>query len=182
MRVPLAVTLVLAVRLALATAAAAQMEDDEPLPEPIPARFEIGATTGMTVAYPEVGLLASVPTGQGPALEVAIGWMPRVAYDVEHVMAQAQFRIPFRPYMRSRRSLLVGATRISARKRHPYDSGFWGSEATVVFPHAGVSLQWPMGRNADFRFDGVGLFTLDSELPVVPRATTVFVWHPGGGR
>jgi hypothetical protein len=177
-RVPLAVALVLAARLALATAAIAQVEDDEPLPDPIPPRVEIGGGGGLMVAYPEIGLLASVPTGPGAAFEVAIGWIPRVVYDVEHVIAQAQFRMPFRPYLRSRRSLLIGATRVSTRKRHPFDSGFWGSEATVVFPHAGVSLQWPMGHHADFRFDAQGLFTFDGELPLIGRATTAFVWHP----
>jgi len=178
-RVPLAVMLVLAVRLVLATAAAAQVADDEPVPDPIPSRVEIGGGGGVLFGLPEVGLLASVPTGSGPALEVAIGWMPRVAYDVELVLAEAQFRIPFRPYFRSRRSLLIGATRISARRRDRFESGLWGSEDTVVFPHAGVSLQWPVGRNADFRFDAVGLFTFDGELPLIGRATTVFVWHPG---
>ena len=178
MRVPLAVMLVLAVRLVLATAAAAQVADDEPLPDPIPPRVEFGAGGGLVVAYPEVGVLASVPTGSGPAVEMALGWMPRVAYAAEYVVAQAQLRIPFRPYLRSRRSLLIGTTRISTRKRHPFDSGFWGDEATVTFPHAGVSLQWPMGRHADLRFDAVGLFTFDGELPLIGRATTVFVWHP----
>ena len=178
MRVPLAVTLVLAVRLVLATAALAQVADDELPPPPIAPRVEIAGTAGLMVGYPEVGVLASVPTGSGPAVEVAIGWLPRIAYDVEHVVAQAQFRIPFRPYLRSRRSLVIGATRISTRKRYPFDSGFWGDDATVTFPHAGVSLQWPMGRHADFRFDAVGLFTFDGELPLIGRATTVFVWHP----
>ena len=36
-----------------------------------------------------------------------------------------------------------------------------GDDDRVVFPHAGASLQWPMGRHADFRFDAQGLFTLD---------------------
>ena len=83
---------------------------------------------------------------------------------------QAQFRMPFRAHLRSRKSLLIGVTRLTSRKRHPYDSGFWGDDDRVVFPHAGVSLQWPMGRHADFRFDAQGLFTLDGELPLVPRA------------
>jgi hypothetical protein len=177
-RVPVTLMLVLAARLALATAAAAQIADDELPPAPIPPRVEIAGAAGLMIGYPEFGVLASVPTGSGPAIEMAIGWLPRVVYDVEQVVAQAQFRVPFRPYLRSRRSLLVGATRISARKRHELDSAFWGREATVTFPHAGVSLQWPMGRHADFRFDAVGLFTFDGELPLIGRATTAFVWHP----
>ena len=60
-RVRLAVTLVLATRLAGATVTAAQPADDEPLPIPVPARVEIGARRGLTGAYPEVGVLASVP-------------------------------------------------------------------------------------------------------------------------
>ena len=66
MRVPLAVMLVLAVRLVLATASAAQVAEDEPVPDPIPPRVEFGAGGGLVVAYPEVGVLASVPTGSGP--------------------------------------------------------------------------------------------------------------------
>jgi hypothetical protein len=181
-KVPLAVALVLAARLAVATMAAAQVADDEPLPNPIPARVEIGGGGGLMVAYPEVGVLASVPIGPRAAFEVAVSWLPRVIYDVEHALAQAQFRLPFRPHLRSRRSLLIGVTRVSARKRHPFDGGFWGDEATVVFPHGGVSLQWPIGRHADFRFDAQGLFTFDGEMPLVARAATAFVWHPGGGR
>jgi hypothetical protein len=182
MRRLVALALILLGHLAVATTTAAQETDDEPLPPPIPFRFEIGAMAGMTVAYPEIGILASVPTGSGPAIEVAVGWLPRIVYDVEHVVTQAQFRIPFRSNLRSRRSLLVGATRLTTRKRNRFDSGFWGDDDTVVFPHAGVSLQWPIGRHADFRFDGQGLFTLDSELPMVPRAVSMIVWHPGGGR
>ena len=65
MRLPLALALILAGRLAMATAAAAQVANDEPPPPlPIPPRFEVGAVAGMTVAYPEIGVLASVPTGQ----------------------------------------------------------------------------------------------------------------------
>ena len=173
MKVPLAVTLVLAARLAVATVAAAQAADDEPLPDRFRPRRDRRRRSASTVAYPEIGVLASVPTGRRTALEVAVGWLPRVVYDVEHVLAQAQFRMPFRAHLRSRRSLLIGVTRMSSRKRVPYDSGFWGDDATVVFPHAGVSLQWPMGRHADFRFDAVGLFTLDGELPLVARADDV---------
>jgi hypothetical protein len=177
-RVPLALTLVLAARLVLAVAARAQVAEDEPLPDPVPPRFEIGGAAGLLVGYPEVGVVASVPAGSGPALEVAVGWLPPLAYEMEYAVAQAQLRVPFRPPLRSRRSLLVGVTRISTRKRHPFDRGFWGSDATVTFPHAGVSLQWAVGRNADFRFDAVGLFTFDGELPLIARATTAFVWHP----
>jgi hypothetical protein len=177
-----AVALVLILPLAVATMAAAQVAEDEPPPTPIPPRVEIGGVAGLTVAFPEVGVLASMPTGPGSAFEVAVGWLPRVIYDVEHVVAQAQFRLPFRSHLRSRRSLLIGVTRISARKRDRDDSGFWSNDANVIFPHAGVSLQWPIGPHADLRFDAQGLFTLDGELPLVPRAVAMVVWHPGGAR
>ena len=49
-------------------------------------RFEVGGVAGLTVAFPEVGALASVPIGPGASFEVAVGWMPRVIYDVEHVV------------------------------------------------------------------------------------------------
>jgi hypothetical protein len=182
MRVPVAAVLILFGHLTVATTAAAQEADDEPLPPPIPPRLEIGGVAGMMVAYPEIGVLASVPTGPNTAIEVTLSWLPRIIYDVEHVVAQAQFRLPFRPHLRSRRSLVVGVTRLTTRQRNRYDSGFWGDDPKVVFPHAGVSLQWPMGRHADIRFDGQALFTLDSELPMVPRAVSVIVWHPGGRR
>jgi hypothetical protein len=168
--------------LVAATTAAAQTADDSPLPPPVPARFEVSAATGLAVAFPEVGLLASIPVGPQTSFEVSIGWMPRVVYDVEHVLTQAQFRLPFGAARRSRRSLLLGVTRIGTRQRDRDDSGFWGDDLRVVFPHAGASLQWPVGPHVDFRFDAQGLFTLDSELPLVPRAAAMFVWHPGGTR
>ena len=124
MRVPIAVVLVLPVHLALATVTVAQAPDDEVPPVPIAPRVEIGGGGGLMVAYPEVAIMASVPIGSGPAFEVAVGWMPRVIYDVEHALAQAQFRAPFRPHLRSRRSLLVGVTRVSAAKEKPFDGGF----------------------------------------------------------
>jgi hypothetical protein len=146
---------------------------------PIGPRLEVGGGAGLMVAYPEISALVSVPIGPQTSFELAVGWMPRIVYDVEHVLAQAQVRLPFGAQRRSRRSLLLGVTRIDTRQRHPYDSGFWGDDTRVVFPHAGVSLQWPMGHDVDVRLDAQGLFTLDSELPLVARAMTTFVWHPG---
>lgn len=178
MRPAIAAALVVAVRLAVAAAAIAQVVDEEPLPEAVPLRIEIGGGAGQTVAHPEVSALMSVPLGPQTSFELAAGWLPRVLYDVEHVLVQAQFRMPFRAHLRSRKSLLIGVTRLSSRKRNPDDSGFWGADDRVVFPHAGVSLQWPIGRHADFRFDAQGLFTLDRELPLLPRAAGTFVWHP----
>ena len=172
---------VLAWCLALTSAAAAQVVGDEPRPVPVPARLEIGAGGGLMVAYPELSALASVPLGPGVSFEIAAGWMPRVIYEVEHALAQVQFRLPFRSHLRSRRSLLLGVTRVSTRKRGRFDPGFWDSDANKVFPHGGVSLQWPIRPHMDFRFDAQGLFTLDSTLPLAARASALVVWHPGGG-
>jgi hypothetical protein len=177
-----AASVVLAACLAAPLQTAAQDQGGEPVPDRVPPRLELGGGAGQMVAYPEVSALLSVPAGPQTSLELVVGWLPRVIYDVEHAVVQAQVRLPFRSYLRSRRSLTIGVTRISTRKRDRYDSGFFGDDATVVFPHAGVSLQWPIGRHADFRFDGQGLFTLDGELPLVPRALATVVWHPRGAR
>jgi hypothetical protein len=184
MRVHLALALLLVLRLAVATTAAAQAADDEPPPSPTaPSRIEIGAVAGLTAAFPEVGLLASVPTGPDSAFEITVGWMPAVIFDHENAIAQAQLRLPFKPHLRSRKSLILGITRIKAQRD---GAGFLGGSArdnhAFVRPHAGVSLQWPMGRHADLRFDAQGLFTFEGELPLLPRATTTFVWHSSGGR
>lgn len=163
-------------------AATAQDAVDEPPLDVIGPRLEIGGGAGLAVAFPEVSALASVPIGPLASFEVAVGWMPRLIYDIEHTLAQAQFRLPFRANQRSRRSLVVGVTRIGTRKRDFDDGGFWGDDHRVVLPHAGVSLQWPIRRHVDFRFDAHGLFTLDAELPMVPRAVSAIVWHPRSGR
>ena len=134
MRLSLALALMLGVRLAVATMAAAQTADDEPPPPAIPPRFEIGGVAGLTIAFPEVGVLASVPTGPGSAIEVAVGWLPGVVYEVEHMVAQAQFRMPFHPHLRSRRSLVVGVTRLSARRRNSYDSASGATTPPRPFP------------------------------------------------
>jgi hypothetical protein len=185
-------TLLYAMALTLAllpTAATAQIADDEPIPDPVPLRVEIGAVVGFVSAYTEIGALASVPIGPRTAFEVGVGWLPRVrrpdsSSDTAHddLLVQAQFRMPFRAHLRSRKSFLIGVTRVFSRERNPYASGFWGDDDLVVFPYGGVSLQWPIGRNADIRFDAQGWFTFSNELPLVPRAVGVLVWHPGDGR
>lgn len=177
-----AIVLLLASLLTVPPAATAQVDDDAP-GEPIGPRFEMGVGGGLMVAYPEFGALASIPIGAGASFELSVSWMPPIIYEREHGLVQAQVRLPFRPHLRSRRSLLVGVTRLSTRRRHPFDSGFWGNDLTHLFPHAGVSLQWPLGRRRlDLRFDAHGLFTLDSTLPLVARGTAMLVWHPGSAR
>jgi hypothetical protein len=169
----------------LPVVAGAQAADHEPIPDPVPLRLEVGAVVGFTGAHAGIGALASLPIGPRTAFELGVGWLPRVRRPdsspdsaSEHVLVQAQFRMPFRTHLRSRKSLVLGVTGASTRN----ENNFWGDDGTEVFPHAGISLQWPMGRYADFRFDAQGLFTFDGELPVVPRAMGTFVWHPGDGR
>ena len=106
-------TLVHATALALTllpAVAGAQVAGDEPIPNPVPLRVEIGAVAGFTVAYLGIGALASVPIGPRTAFEVGFGWLPRVrrpdaSYDSasEHFLVQAQFRMPFRTHLRSRK-------------------------------------------------------------------------------
>jgi hypothetical protein len=166
-------------RLAIATLAVAQTPE-EAAAAPIPKRVEIGGTAGLSATFPELGLLASVPAGPRASVEFAASYMPEHWEVPEHRLAQIQVRVPFREHLRSRRSWTVGATRIASVVDG--DRGFLGSDTHEVFPHAGVSLQWPLSSHADFRFDGQGLLTFSSELPLVPRASVVLVWHPGASR
>ena len=170
----LAVTLT---RLALAGLAVAQTPIDA-VATPVPKRLELGGTAGLSASFPELGLLASVPAGRRASVEIAASYMPEHWNVPEHRLAQIQLRIPFREDLRSRRSLTVGATRIAAIDDDG-DRGFLGSDASDIFPHAGVSLQWPLSSHTDVRFDGQGLLTFEPELPLVPRASVVLVWHPG---
>lgn len=163
-------------RLAIATLAVAQSPADATAATVIPMRVEVGGTAGLSAGFPELGLLASVPAGPRASVEFAASYMPEHWESPEHRLAQIQIRIPFREDLRSRRSLTVGATRIAAVSG---DRGFLGSDASEIFPHAGVSLQWPLSSHTDFRFDGQGLLTFESELPLAPRASVVLVWHPG---
>lgn len=162
-------------RLAIATLAVAQTPEDA-VAAPVPIRVELGGTAGLSASFPEVGLLASVPAGPRASVEVAASYMPEHWEVPEHRLAQVQLRIPFREDLRSRRSVTVGATRIASVRDG--DRGFLGSDVPEIFPHAGVSLQWPISSHADFRFDGQGLLTFEKELPLVPRASVVLVWHP----
>jgi hypothetical protein len=109
--------------------------------------------------------------------------MPGYVYDdsgdESYMVTQAQLRVPFRQRMRSRRSLVVGVSSIRTLSRDPWhDSFLGGNDDHDVRPHAGASLQWSMGRHADFRFDAQGIFTFSGELPLLPRALCLFVWHP----
>lgn len=180
----LAAALLLSAWIATPPVASAQEDDDAP---PVAPRLEMGAMTGLTGPLAEFGVFASVPTGQGPAIELVVSWMPGYVYDdsgdESYMVTQAQLRVPFGPARRSRRSLVAGVSSIRTLSRDPWhDSFLGGNEDHDVRPHAGVSLQWPMGQHADFRFDAQGIFTFSGELPLLPRALCLFVWHPGGSR
>jgi hypothetical protein len=180
MRPRLAAALLLTAWIGTPLVASAQEADDGA--PPVAPRLELGATSGFTGAVAEFGVFASVPTGQGPALELVVGWMPGLEYDDSYMVAQAQLRVPFGQARRSRRSLVVGVTSIRTLERDSWGSSFLGGDDPEVRPHAGASLQWPIGRHADFRFDAHGMFTFSNELPLLPRALAMFVWHPGGSR
>ena len=180
MKPPIAAALLLTAWLGTPTVASAQEADNPP---PVAPRFEGGAMTGLTGPLAEFGVFASVPTGQGPALELVVSWMPGYVYDdsgdESYMVTQAQIRVPFRERMRSRRSLVIGVSSIRTLSRNPWhDSFLGGNDDHDVRPHAGASLQWPMGQHADFRFDAQGIFTFSGEIPLLPRALCLFVWHP----
>jgi hypothetical protein len=163
-------------RLTLASIVVAQIADAEPPATRVPPRFEIGPTAGLTVAFPEFGVVASAPIDQRGAIEVVVSRMPAMWEGPARSFIQLQVRAAFRDHLRSRKSFLLGLTRIAALRG---DDGFLGTERTAfVRPHAGVSLQWPVAPTLDFRFDAQGIFTFAGDLPLVPRAMTAFVWHP----
>ncbi len=167
---------VVVARLALASIVVAQIVDDATAPEPVRPRVEIGPIGGATITLPEVGVMASVPIDRNGSIEVVVSRMASVWDASAHSLVQLQARAAFREHLRSRKSFVVGLTRIAALTG---DHGFLGTDRTTfVRPHAGVSLQWPVASTLDFRFDAQGIFTFARDLPLVPRAMTAFVWHP----
>ena len=186
MRLAFAVIAALATRLALAPGAAAQLphpqpNDDGPRLSTNPMRVEIGCTVGATLGFPEFGLIASIPIASVAAIEVVGARMPAALMDApRHLLGQVQVRVPFREPLRSRKSLVVGLTSLSAVRRGD-DSFLYPRSGSFAGPHLGVSLQWPMTPMLDFRFDALGIFTFDRDAPLVARAMTAFVWHPRGG-
>jgi hypothetical protein len=173
----------LATSLALVPQSWAQAASD--LPPPLPRRIEIGALGGVSATSPEVGVLASVPLDDRFSLDVSLGHLTRVWRAPPYVISQAQLRLPFRAHLRSRRSLVVGVTHVRPYRERDGDSGIWGTEPPLVYPHVGTSLQWGLGSNADFRLDTQLVIQFNSAIiPVVPRAVGAIVWHlaPGGSR
>jgi hypothetical protein len=175
MKLLLAGAAVLATRLALASIVVAQIADIDRA-APAPPRVELGPTGGLTLIFPEFGGMGSVPLDRRSAVEVLASRWPASWDAPSHSLVQVQLRTAFREALRSRKSLVLGLTRIAALRT---DDGFFGTDSpTFVRPHAGVSLQWPVASTVDFRFDTQGIFTLDGEFPLIPRAVTAFVWHP----
>ena len=166
-------------RLALASLVAAQVVDAGHT-GPVRPRIEVGPTGGTTGAFPELGAVFSVPVDRRLAVEVVVGRMPATWEAPPHTLAQVQLRTPFRGDLRSRKSLVVGVTRIVADDERGFLGG--SDDGTFVRPHAGVSLQWPTGPSFDLRVDFHGIITFAGELPLVPRAVAGFVWHPGSSR
>ena len=103
-------------RLALASLVAAQVVGAGHT-EPVRPRIEVGPTGGTTGAFPELGAVFSVPVDRRLAVEVVVGRMPATWEAPPHTLAQVQLRTPFRGDLRSRKSLVVGVTRIVARRR-----------------------------------------------------------------
>jgi hypothetical protein len=178
MKLVLATIGVLAARLALASLVFAQIAGDDPTPPAIPARIEIGAVSGLTIIFPEAGALVSIPAGGAASVEVVATRMGRVLDAPAHLLAQAQVRVAFRPHLRSRKSLVVGLTRI--RAIGSAERFFETDHEAFVRPHVGTSLQWPVAPALDLRFDAMGIVTFASEFPMIPRATVGVSWHPRG--
>jgi hypothetical protein len=181
----LAAALLVAAWIARPPAASAQNAEDDAAP--VAPRIELGPTFGLTGAGIEFGVFASVPAGQGPAIELSVSWIPPQKFDdsrvVRHRVAQAQLRVPFGPARRSRRSFVIGVTSARRLEEEPFGgASFFGTDDDDVLPHAGVSLQWPIGPHADFRFDAQGVFTVGGVPPLIPRALAMVVWHPGARR
>jgi hypothetical protein len=171
---------VLLTRLALASLGVAQqVAPVEPPATPVGRRVEIGALGGMTIVFPEFGVVASVPLDEWRALEVMVSRLTARFDSPQHALAQAQLRIPFRAHLLSRKSFIVGLTRINAQDESEgfLDEGL-SRNGPFIRPHLGVSLQWPVSRHVDFRFDAQGLLLFVREVPMLPRVTTAFVWHP----
>jgi hypothetical protein len=145
------------------------------VPGPIvPPRIEIGGGGGVSGTSPDVGILTSVPLGDRLSFDVGASYLARVWRSPAFGLGQAQIRIPFRRRLRSRYSLLAGATYLDAIDPRQGDSPLWREG---LYPHAGASMQWPIGRGFDLRVDAQLVVQFDELIPVAPRAAAAFVWH-----
>jgi hypothetical protein len=73
---------------------------------------------------------------------------------------------------------MAAATAAVAHQERESDSGIWRTDGPRTYPHAGASLQWPIGSQADFRLDTQLVFQFGTLIPMVPRAVGTLVWHP----
>jgi hypothetical protein len=145
----------------------------------VPPRVEVGGGGGVSGTSPEVGALVSLPLGDRLSFDVGASYLARVWRSPAFALGQAQLRIPFRGRLRSRYSLLAGVTWLDALDRRAGDSPLW---LEGLHPHAGASMQWPLGRGIDLRVDAQMVVQFDELIPVAPRAVAAFVWHAGATR
>ena len=151
-------------------------------------RIALGAGGGVCGTVPDVGVIVAVPLAGRLAVDLTLAWQPRVALTPESLLVMAAARVPFRAG--SRYALIAGAGRLQPRHVRSGDSGLFPTRGRLVHPVVGASLQWPRGRVVDLRIDAEAFFVTNSEIPVIPRAVALLVWHspsarpiaPAGGR
>lgn len=167
---------VLATRLVLASIIVAQTAAGDPSGPVEPPHIEAGLTAGtIMVAAPEFGLIASLPLSRRSAVEVMACRAPAFFDAPPHAIVTAQLRAAFSRAPRSRKSVLLGVTRVTALG--PSIGIFGTGQSKFVRPHLGLSWQWPITDRVDSRFDVIGIATLERQTRVVPRAVASWVWH-----
>jgi hypothetical protein len=178
-----AVLVATALALACAAQAHGQPVPHTNVPGPIvPPRIEISGGGGVSGTSPAVGMVASFPLRDRLSLDLGADYLFRVWRSPAYVLAQGQLRIPLRARLRSRYSLLVGVTHLEPIDPRVSDSPIWREDGVNIYPHAGASMQWPLGRGLDLRVDAQLIVQGGELIPVVPRAVGSFVWHSGSAR
>jgi hypothetical protein len=148
-------------------------------PAPVAPRLEVVALGGVAGTSPEVGALVSLPAGRRVSLDIGASYLARVFRSPAFLLSQAQLRIPFRAHQRSRYGVLVGVTYLDELDPREGDSPLWRQDLRRrLFPHAGASLQWRLGRHADLRVDAQLVVQGGELIPVAPRAVAGIGWHP----
>jgi hypothetical protein len=149
----------------------------------VPPRLEIALMGGVAGTSPDVGALASLPLGERLSFDVGASYLARVWRSPAIGLTQAQLRIPFRRHLRSRYSLLLGATHLEQLDPREGDSPLWRGDGPDTYPHVGASLQWPVfGRRADLRVDAQLVVQGGELIPIVPRIVGGIAWHTGAQR
>ena len=166
--------------LACAAPTLGQPASDTPLPGPIvPPRIELGAGGGASATSPEIGALLSLPIGDRLSFDVGASYLGRLSFSPAFALGQAQLRMPFRAWLRSRYSLVAGVIYLEAIDRRSGDSPLW---LEGLHPDVGASLQWPLGGGIDLRVDTQVVVQFDELIPIAPRVVAVFVWSPEAPR